>query len=54
MRDAVRLLQTGKAKSVLVGCFDESTFLTDNYCKKAGKPNYPEIFAVTHILVSQN
>ena len=54
MRDAVRQLKTGKARSVLVGCFDESTFLTDSICKKSGKPVYPEIFAVTRVLVSQN
>ena len=54
MRDAVRQLKTGKARAVLVGCFDESTFLTDSICKKSGKPVYPEIFAVTRVLVSQN
>ena len=54
MRDAVRQLKTGKARSVLVGCFDESTFLTDSICKKSGKPVYPEIFALTRVLVSKN
>ena len=53
MRDAERLLHTGKAKSVLVGCYDESTVLTDSLRKRAGKPTYPEIYAVTRILVSQ-
>ena len=53
MRDAERLLHTGKAKSVLVGCYDESTALTDSLRKRAGKPTYPEIYAVTRILVSQ-
>ena len=54
MRDAVRQLKTGKARAVLVGCFDESTFLTDSICKKSGKPVYPKIFALTRVLVSKN
>lgn len=54
MRDAVRLLQTGKARSVLVGRFDESTALTDSFCKRSGKPICPEIFAEARVLVSQD
>lgn len=50
IRDAIRLLKTGKAKTVLVGCYDESTPLTDNFCKRLGKPVYPTICATTKIL----
>lgn len=54
MRDAKRQIKSGKAKTVLVGCFDESTALSNDFCKRAGKPTAPEISAVAIILASPN
>lgn len=36
MRDARRLIETGKAKTVLVGCYDESTSRFGEYMKRLG------------------
>jgi len=38
MRDAERLIRTGKAKTVLVGCHDEATPLFCEFMKRLGKP----------------
>lgn len=50
MRDAERLIKSGKAKNVLVGFFDESTPLFDEFRKRAGKPAIDELFARAIVL----
>ncbi|MDO4215811.1 MAG: beta-ketoacyl-[acyl-carrier-protein] synthase family protein [Bacteroidales bacterium] len=53
MRDAERLIRTGKAKSVLVGYHDESTPLFQEFCKRAGKPVPGLIYSKAVVLVGQ-
>ena len=50
LRDARRLIETGKAKSVLVGCHDESTELFQAFCEKAGKKAAPMIYSKSVVL----
>ena len=38
IRDAERLIKSGKVKTVLVGCHDESTPLINEFCARAKKP----------------
>lgn len=54
MRDARRLLRTGKANSVLVGYHDESTPLFQEFCRRAGKPEPPMICSKAVVLVRRN
>lgn len=53
MRDAERLVRTGKAKSVLVASFDESTPLLADFATRAGKPVPEEIYARCLMLVAE-
>ena len=38
LRDARRLIETGKARTVLVGCHDESTPMLQEFFRRLGKP----------------
>lgn len=51
MRDAERLIKTGKAKSVLVGSFDESTPILNSFAERSGRPVPAEIYAKSLVLV---
>lgn len=51
MRDAERLIKTGKAKSVLVGSFDESTPILDSFAQRTGKPAPEAISAHSLVMV---
>jgi 3-oxoacyl-(acyl-carrier-protein) synthase len=54
MRDAERLIRNGCAKTILVGCFDESTPLSNEFCQRAGKPAEPEVSAMAIVLTAPN
>ena len=51
LRDAQRLIETGKAESVLVGEFDESTEIFSSFAQRAGKEAPEDIFAKALVLV---
>ncbi len=51
MRDAERLIRTGKAESVLVGMYDETTPLFDEFAKRAGRTLSPSLYARSIVLV---
>ena len=53
MRDAVRLIQTGKVNSVLVGSFDESTPSFSRIAERSGEQAPQEIFAKAIVLVKE-
>ena len=50
LRDAEMLLKEGKAKTVLVGCHDESTPLFNSLLKRDGAEELPSIHAVAMVL----
>ena len=50
MRDAERLIRTGKAKTVLVGHYDESTALFDSFAIRAGKEAPKPLYARSVVL----
>ena len=50
LRDAEMLLKEGKAKTVLVGCHDESTPLFNSLLKRDGAEEQPSIHAVAMVL----
>lgn len=50
MRDAVRQIQTGKAETVLVGSYDESTSLYDSLVTRAGQDAPQPLFARSIVL----
>ena len=50
LRDARRLIATGKAKTVLVGCHDEATPLFQDFCRRMGKPVPQEIYSRSIVL----
>ena len=50
MRDAEILLLTGKAKTVLVGCHDESTDSFNSLLQKAGLEPQPKIHSIAMVL----
>ncbi|MBR3857589.1 MAG: beta-ketoacyl-[Bacteroidaceae bacterium] len=50
LRDARRLIATGKAKTVLVGCHDEATPLFQDFCRRMGKPVPQEICSRSIVL----
>ena len=52
MRDAERLLRTGKVNSVLVGSFDESTPVFTQFAERAGKDAPAELYAKAVVLKS--
>lgn len=51
MRDAERLIQTGKVQSVLVGCFDESTPDFSQIAQRCGEPIPADLYAKAVVLV---
>lgn len=53
MRDAERLIKTGKAKSVLVGSFDESTTEFSKIAERSGEPIPPDLYAKAVVLVRE-
>ena len=53
MRDAVRLIQTGKVNSVLVGSFDESTPSFSMIAERSGEEKPQDIFAKAIVLVNE-
>lgn len=50
MRDAIRQIQTGKAETVLVGSYDESTSLYDSLLTRAGQQPPKPLYARTMVL----
>ncbi|MCF0166642.1 MAG: beta-ketoacyl synthase chain length factor [Bacteroidales bacterium] len=50
IRDAERQIATGKARTVLVGLYDECTELSASFARRAGLPCSPEVYARTLIL----
>lgn len=50
MRDAERLIKSGKAETVLVGYHDESTPLFQDFCQRAGKAVPPMIYSKSIVL----
>ncbi len=50
MRDAERLIKTGKAETVLVGCHDESTPLIREWMKRLGRPVPKEVYSRSVVL----
>lgn len=52
MRDAERLLKTGKVKSVLVGSFDESTPMFSQFAERSGKPVPADVYAEAIVLTA--
>ena len=53
MRDAVRLIQTGKVNTVLVGSFDESTPSFSMIAERSGEQAPQEIYAKAIVLVKE-
>lgn len=51
LRDAERLIKTGKAQSVLVGSFDESSPVLNSFAERSGKEVPAEIYARSLVLV---
>ena len=52
LRDARRLIGTGKAKTVLVGCHDEATPTFQEFFRRMGKPVPQEIYSRSIVLGS--
>ncbi|MBQ7527726.1 MAG: beta-ketoacyl-[Bacteroidaceae bacterium] len=50
LRDARRLIETGKARTVLVGLHDEATPLVQKLFRRMGKPVPPEIYSRSIVL----
>ena len=50
LRDARRLLATGRCRTVLVGCHDESTPLYRSFMERLGTPAPPAIHSVSIVL----
>lgn len=50
MRDARRLLASGRCKTVLVGCHDEATPLYRSFMERMGRPVPPAIHSVSIVL----
>lgn len=50
MRDAIRLIEIGDAKTVLVGCYDESTPNYNNFMKRLNCPEFMNIYSKCLIL----
>ncbi len=53
LRDARRLLASGRCKTVLVGCHDESTPLYRSFMERMGDPVPPAIHSVAIVLKSE-
>ena len=50
MRDAELLLRSGKAKTVLVGCHDETTEIFNSLLEKTGETSVPTVNSVAMVL----
>lgn len=50
LRDARRLIETGRARTVLVGCHDEATPTFQEFCKRMGKPVPPALYSRSIVL----
>ncbi len=50
LRDARRLIETGKAKTVLVGCHDEATPTFQDVFRRMGKPIPPMLYSRSIVL----
>ncbi|MGN0191865.1 MAG: beta-ketoacyl-[acyl-carrier-protein] synthase family protein, partial [Candidatus Cryptobacteroides sp.] len=50
LKDARRLIATGKAANVLVVSFDESTPYFESFAKRAGEELPPEVWAESIVL----
>ena len=50
LRDARRLIETGKAKTVLVGCHDEATPTLQDLFRRMGKPVPPMLYSRSIVL----
>lgn len=50
IRDAIKLLETGKARNVLVGCHDESTPLFNQLLMRQGKDPIPPVKSIAMVL----
>ena len=54
LRDARRLIETGKAKTVLVGCHDEATPTLQDIFRRMGKPMPPVLYSRSVVLSAIN
>ena len=54
LRDARRLIETGKAKTVLVGCHDEATPMLQDIFRRMGKPIPPVLYSRSIVLSATN
>ena len=50
LRDATRLIETGRARTVLVGLHDEATPTFQDFCRRLGKPIPPMLFSRSIVL----
>ena len=50
MRDAELLLRSGKCKTVLVGCHDETTPLFRSLMRRLGEPEQPAVHSIAMVL----
>lgn len=50
MRDAEMLLRSGKYKTVLVGCHDETTHLFSSIIQRLGESAQPSIHSIAMVL----
>ena len=50
VRDAEMLLREGKARTVLVGCHDESTLLFNSLLKREGAEELPPVHSIAMVL----
>ena len=51
LRDARRLIETGKAKTVLVGCHDEATPTLQDLFRRMGRPVPPMLYSRSIVLI---
>ena len=54
LRDARRLLQTGRCKTVLVGCHDETTPLYRSLMERLGVTDLPSIHSIAIVLTTNS
>ena len=54
LRDARRLLQTGRCKTVLVGCHDETTPLYRSLMERLGVTDLPSIHSIAIVLTNKS
>ena len=54
LRDARRLIETGRARTVLVGCHDEATPMFQAFLRRMGKPEPPMLYSRSIVLSATN